>query len=103
MVGDDVARHAREQRRERGLALGRPAVEQLAQALATGGHQSLDDVLPAAVSTTASAGPSTYPSSRSSPMRAATRAGSTACAAPIAKASVGACSPTRASTQTCAP
>ena len=34
MVGHRLARHAREQRGELGLALGRPAVEQLGQALA---------------------------------------------------------------------
>ena len=44
MVGHGVARHAREQRGELGLALGRPAVEQLGQALATGRHQAVERV-----------------------------------------------------------
>ena len=100
MVDDDVARQAREQRCEVGLALGkRSAVEQLRQTLAAGRHQALERVAAGDAEHDRLARALDVAELAQSPRRAATRAASTECWSAMAKASVGPCSPTRPRTQ----
>ena len=78
MVDDDVARQAREQRGELGLALGRPAVEQLGQALATRGHEPVERLAAGGAEHDRPRRARRRSRARAArPMRAATRAGST--------------------------